>query len=818
MIRRTYLSAHQPLRKTFTPDGVTPYPLVKRFTTVTAEVPQSLKGMAQAVVMNRRHAVHGNALLKGVTLRELQNESRSGAVDALAAHNVLVLDVDGFRLDHPLHSPVLDRRATRALALEVKGSLPPVLQTASCLCSASSSMGTKPDRVSLHFEFWLDSPQTPQWQRNAIRHLNLTLPLFRSQLELSASGTTFRWKIDPALASNAQIRYIAEPAFMGGRENPVPDIRARHFLLRGSRLLVDTAALAAPAQIDAQVHRAVNEVRTALGMLPKRETMAYIGPSDNRTAVVTNPDRIAMTYVRDTEKFVYYNVNGGDSNAYYVRKFEPHVVYNFKGEPPFIFEAADPERYRWHLEQWVLGDAPGKTDAPPLPLVFRDPTVDSYFAGLIEVGTGRIVEMNPIGNLKAMKDFMSLREAPMPDPIPEFYYRFEPDAAYTFDPVGRRINKYRAPDHYPPQVESFNWTQASDWMKAHCPSIRLLVLHVVGGDMTSFHRFVNWIAAIHQTKQKLTTAWVLQGCQGTGKGLLFSRVLSPLFGEQYCKSTTIESLEEQFNAQVEDALLLLFDEFRLDTSKLADKVYNKLKNLIGENRLDIREMRQTRVQKRVYFNCIFASNDRDLVRIPPDDRRFNVAPRQEIPLNTVVPIPMLLQSIAEEFQLFVAGMSAMQIDTTLLNVVLHNDARAELQALSETTVDEFVRAVNNGDIDYFLEVMDVDHGANHTMQLAAARAVIRRWLDSEIRVGYQHTVSVEDLRVLYSALVTPIDSVKKFGRMIAIHGIRAHRERQQGARIRGPKISWQLDEPRLADLKHRFVTSTLPDNVAKMNR
>jgi len=816
-IKTTYLAAGQALGKTYTPDGVTPYPLVKRFTTMDVVTPATMDGMKQRLAYNRRHAVHGNAILRGNTTRPLQFEARAGAVDAMAANPVLILDVDNLLLDD---IPAMARGTTRQLANRILALLPEPFQEASCLCSASSSMGTKPGVVSMHFEFWLTEAQVPQWHRNLLRHLNLIIPAFRSQLTLSASGTAFRWKVDPAMASNAQIRYIAVPQFLGDVENPIPDVRDRHFMIRGKQVLLDTSRLEVPSNIDSQVTRAMNEFRGAHGLPPKREAMAFIGSADNRTAVVTNPDRVHMTYVRDTDKFVYYNINGGDSNAYYVRKFEPHVVFNFKGEPPFIFEAADPEAYKQHFDRWILDTAAGKKDnAPPLPILFREPTVDTYYSGLIEVGTGRIIEMNPIRALKAMQDFMAQRDAPMPDPIPEYYYRFDPDQHYTFDPVGRRINKYRAPELDIAQIEPFDWQQASEWARSACPNIRMLMLHVLGGDEESFHRFFNWIAAIFQTKQKLSTAWVLQGCQGTGKGILFNQIISRVFGQQYSKLATIDALEEQFNAQFEDALMVMFDEFRLDTSKLSDKVYNKLKNMIGEKTIFIREMRQTRVQRTVYFNCLFASNDRDIVRIPQDDRRFNVAPRQNFPLNTVVDIPLLLRKIEEELSVFIGGLSVVRIDENILNVPMMNKARKELQQLSETTVDEFVNAINDGDLEYFLDAMRMDHLTVQNPLLAASRAIIRRWLDREMQLSvrdpdtYEHHVAIEDLRVLYSLLVSPIDSIKKFGRMLSIHGLSTSRIRSGVDRARVATINWQLTAEHYQFLKEQYVTSQLPNNV-----
>ena len=295
----------------------------------------------------------------------------------------------------------------------------------------------------------------------------------------------------------------------------------------------------------------------------------------------------------------------------------------------------------------------------------------------------------------------------------------------------------------------------------------------------------------------------------------------PLIGREYCRNTTIDALEEQFNAQFEDALLVMFDEFRLDTSKLADKVYNKLKNMIGEPVITIREMRQTRVQRRVYFNCLFASNDRDVVRIPRDDRRFNVAPRQAFPLNTIVHVPLLLENIQRELPYFAGALGAMIIDINLAEIPLQNNARLGLQELSETTVDGFVQSLETGDFDYFLDVMMMDNTAVQSPMLAAARAVIRRWL-SEIQYGVaqehplEHKVTNEDLRVMYCVLIAPIDSIKKFGRMLAIHGVARDRTRIEGSLVRTAPITWNMSAERHTQLIKKYITDTLPASVSQI--
>lgn len=814
-IRTSYLCAHTPLGKTYTPEEVLSYPLVKRFTSVDVVVPATKEGMKQKLFATRSHALHGNAMLRGTVLTPIKNESRSGAVSSLDPNPTMVLDIDKLPLDNL--PTTWDKTSLRAVAARIRDLLPEPLKSAACLCSASSSMGITQGVVSMHLEFWLTRAMHPKWHRDVLQWLNLITPSCLNTLELSATGTAFKWRIDATMARNAQIRYIAMPKFEGGVINPLPDVKLRHFLLNGT-VLVNPDALTVPGNVDALVVRALNEYRRSAGLAPKKEHITVVGT--DRIPVITNPDQMQMSFVKDNDKFVYYNINGGDSNAYYVRKYEPHIVRNFKGEPPFMFEPACPEMYKWHVQQYILTAEDGTpTSAPPLPLVFRDPAVDTYFTAMIEVGTGRLLNAYPVGSIKAMKDYMAQQGTPLPDTIPDFIFRFAPDEQYSFDPIGKRINKYQPPIQDIIATESYPWKEAVIWLRQNCPATYTLISHVLGGDDETTIYFLNWVADKVQTKQKAPTAWVIQGVQGTGKGLLFKEVLSPLFGAAYCRNLTLESLEEQFNGHLEETLLVLFDEFRLDTSKTADKVYSKLKYLIGEDTLAIRAMRQNLSQRRVYFDCIFASNDRDIINIPRDDRRFNVAPRQTRALKVLVDIPDLLQQIEHERALFTGGMLAMRTNPKLRQMPLENNARAILQNLSESTVDAFVHAVEDGDIMYFVDVLREDSTQLGDQVMAAARGVVRRWIaeatwDTEINAPAVYRARPDELMYLYRALVGNVQTIKKFSRLMAIHGAANKISKIDGVPVRAHEIYWRITRDELAALKHNFLQE--PGKVARI--
>ncbi len=90
--------------------------------------------------------------------------------------------------------------------------------------------------------------------------------------------------------------------------------------------------------------------------------------------------------------------------------------------------------------------------------------------------------------------------------------------------------------------------------------INKIIDHVLGNDMATLDHFYNWLATIIQFKTRAGTAWVLQGTQGTGKGLLMHNILTPLFGYENVAAKRMEELESQFTEFMENKFIVFIDE------------------------------------------------------------------------------------------------------------------------------------------------------------------------------------------------------------------------------------------------------------------
>lgn len=803
----TFLGGYRTsLMKVISPDNVHPYPNVKNFTSFTETV-SSIREMRDCLM---QHGRHGQCLLKGDLERPLKNESRKGIAKKDAPSRLFVLDIDGFRAKGYVHGSEHSAASIAAVAESVLGLLPSAFQRASYVVQPSSSYGLKKETVSMHFFFMLDEPVHPTKIKNYLLLLNLTCEKFAEQITLSASGSALSYRIDPSMADNTRLIYLTPPVF-NGMDDPIKDKEARFIYVEKQKeyLSAEPFLAAEEAKINLLKNKTLKAAREIAGLpsiIPKAHRITV---GQNTVEVISSPGALKMTFYADTGDFVTYDVNGGDSHAYYVFKYNPTVVYNFKGEPNFLFEAADPETYAWHRQTFLQTEAAiedvtkKNLTVPPEPLVFRDFVTDQYLNGLINPVTGEVISIATANRsgLKGLEDFMAQHGGVLPENIPVWTYEFNPKSNVVVDFPNKFLNRYQPPEIY----EKASKIEITE-LHLNCPTISKLIMSVVGNDPECYFRFLNWLAFIVQYKEKTNTAWIFQGVQGTGKGQLYSRVLTPLLGPAYTRMMTLENVEEQFNGYLQDNLLLVVDEFRLQDSRVYDKLMNKIKNIITEPRINIRKMHTNAFEVPSYSNVLFFSNMHDVIRIEETDRRFNVAPRQETPLLIRHPelANNLIDSLEEELLPFVAHMLRYKVDVSKAKSVLNNDAKKAMHALSVNSVQQIADAFRHGDMEFFIEyVMNRDTLDNQFV--LPGQNIIKGILmhyDSGSEDGYK--LRSNEANILYAAITGVRENNIKFGRMMGLHGLRTEQFRYLGETGKGYKINWVLKTMNVVELRAKY--------------
>jgi len=272
---------------------------------------------------------------------------------------------------------------------------------------------------------------------------------------------------------------------------------------------------------------------------------------------------------------------------------------------------------------------------------------------LLEEITGEYVLLFPSGRKQKYRSKAVARQ------IATFYgsedvtfmpYRETYDPSSISSPIneddGLELNVYN-PSKY--QIH-----QTRNETKGKFPTIEALLENVLPEKVTR-DAFLNWLAVIFNTGRKTGTAWVILGSQGSGKTMLFERVLTPLLGEQNCTELNQDALSSRFNHLLHRKQLVCFNE--VHSSKQASE---RIKTWITEDRIRLEDKTVRASINRNYLNLIFTSNSQIPVVLESDDRRFNVVrtggPLIELPWfrgsTTIRAIKRELSAFAQFLQAF----------------------------------------------------------------------------------------------------------------------------------------------------------------------
>lgn len=781
-MRFDFLAANVPLTKGFkrNDDGSydkQAYPLVRDLTSTSIET-DSLEDLLQAI---RHHGAMGRCLLKGLLREPLVNQSRAGQTDARAFTQWLVLDLD--RVSGSFGS-----------AEAFIWSLPAAFHQVSYIHQYSASYGITSNDYRAHLFFLLARPVSPLLIKEWLYSLNYAVPGLASLITLSSNKLALALPVDPTVAQNDKLIYIAPP-LCEGFTDPVTD---RLSLVTKSLSHLDYDFQPLVPSVSAAHDARLAELREANGLPPRKAKIKLV----NGDPVLTNPDGVVVTDIKEQNGYIRLNLNGGDSWAYFVDPENPRLVKNFKGEPYLLLNDIAPDVYR------TLRDAmPAPTKKTPY--VFRDPSTDQWLAGVYDPYLRAWEQLAPIGSYEKIKAFFMTRGAipPESEQITDWTYEFQPHHDEVCDPVRRFANRF----------------QPTDYMRLaarnnELPPITARILKsVVGDDEIVMDALVNWIACIFQYRVKIGVAWVLSGVQGTGKGLLVNELLRPLFGST-CVTKQLHHFEDQFNAFLEETLIVNVDEVRLDTAhRSATKLMAMVKNLITEPVVDIRGMRQNSRQVRSYTNFIFTSNDYDAMRIDRTDRRFNIAPRQETPLRvTQAEVDALRLEVIE----FAGYLTAYPADLDRARAPIQTKAKEQMRKHGLDSVEQLVDAVLEGDLAFIIRMVAFGIDYRDSATWVEVDKVVRTWAEYA-NTGKTCVVRRRELFALYKYGYDANAKPQKFNRMLEHKNFPPVEQRfDEIAKryIMGTCVKWTCDPETLEELNAAREADAKSSTVVPFSR
>ena len=807
-----FLSSKQKLVKEISDKGVTPYPLVKNFTSHN----ETVNDCDELFTALTTHALQGHCLHKGALLHKLKNKPRAGVANRNAETEYIVFDLDGIHLPNCSITNVIEEDDIKTIAKQFVHYLPSEFQDVSYVAQASASLGCKGNTISMHLFFLLQRPVYPRALKEWFRSLNYEIPMLAEQLKISSNGQSLAYPIDISVADNSKLIYIAPPNFVNIQD---PCSGNRFVKIDRGKSTIDIFPLVKEVNRERISNLGIqvkNNLRKEAGLPKKTAKTQNLSIGDEFVELLDNPDKMTIQVSRVSEPYVNCNINGGDSGGYYFLLTNPHYMYNFKGEPVWEIEKADPEFYRWIFEEFQ--DKISKENNLK-PVVLRDFFTDTYYNGLFDTKLQQFDDKFPLTptNKTSLEGFMKTHNRPNPD--------FVPDARVVFDPsnnmginlteVPYYVNMYRQSDYMlaaQTPEEHLQYGNAIE-LSTITPNIYKLISHILGGAAPECEHFVNWLAYIYQNKNKAMTAWILTGVPGTGKGLFIHRVLKPLFGEQQVPMRALENIEEQFNLYMRTALFLAVDEFRMGDSGNVGKMADKLKHQITEPNLTIRAMRTNQIELPSFCNFIFLTNRPDAVKIEEGDRRYNVAPRQERKLEEVY--PELLTNISDlsgELYKLAGVLQTFKVDERMAHTVLENNAKEEMRQVSMSVFEEFANAIKSGDLPFFIDLLDIPlTNAFDAGGITTSQRYVKNWIAT---ANTELVIPIPHLKLVYDILTDSKNkmSVRDFTKAMARLNIKPSRKRigtdRTASAPRGVVITWIITE----DIKDNLIKDYFDSN------
>ncbi len=135
--------------------------------------------------------------------------------------------------------------------------------------------------------------------------------------------------------------------------------------------------------------------------------------------------------------------------------------------------------------------------------------------------------------------------------------------------------------------------------------------------------FVNWLAYGFQTLSKARTAIVSKGIQGTGKGVIFEKIIQYAVGEKYTTVLENEALKSRFNGELENKLFVLANEIKADFRE-GNSIYERLKMYVTDKEIRFEDKNIKARTIPNFFNIWLHSNNDVPLQIQGSDRRYTV--------------------------------------------------------------------------------------------------------------------------------------------------------------------------------------------------
>ena len=286
----------------------------------------------------------------------------------------------------------------------------------------------------------------------------------------------------------------------------------------------------------------------------------------------------------------------------------------------------------------------------------------------------------------------------LPDKFPILEFKFDVHDNLQIDLKKRTFNLFR-----PTKYHLMEGNDMKLIPKEHFGEIQRLLENLIPV-VDERDYFLNWLAVILQTREKMMTSFVFIGRQGAGKGVFLSRILKPLFGEDQTIQVEDEQLKSSFNGWIKNVAFIAFNEVAHD-NRGRNSLNSKIKSIITDPSITINEKNVRTYQLDNNINCIFYSNERVPLLVERSDRRFTIMETGGNLANKKwFKVPKSFERFKSELPNFAQYLWNYDVNMDEANIPLENRMKKVLISAAQNRWEEFAHHLKEGDEEWFDEL------------------------------------------------------------------------------------------------------------------
>lgn len=217
-------------------------------------------------------------------------------------------------------------------------------------------------------------------------------------------------------------------------------------------------------------------------------------------------------------------------------------------------------------------------------------------------------------------------------------------------------------------------------------AIKMLLQRLTNHTPSYYEWVVNWIAGFLQTRKRSQCALVLKGDQGSGKGLLFEYVITPLFGEEYCIVVDDDRLHSTFKNWMGGQLFYNLNEISHDV-KTRKAIKNFIKQLVTDTKVQAEQKYKDAGAIEIFGQVLITSNELAPLEIETSDRRFTIIQTDQSLKKDGINTTKLIENIKSELMKFASYLSSYPVDWVQFDTALDTpEKRHVVNATTDKTV------------------------------------------------------------------------------------------------------------------------------------